>query len=52
MYDPNRGRRDDITIRLDTSAPAKPIVFDHNLGLGQRRVRGFFRATYTQHEPA
>lgn len=52
VYDPNRGRRDDITIRLDTSAPAKPIVFDHNLGLGQRRVRGFFRATYTQHEPA
>jgi len=51
VYDPNRGRRDDITIRMDTSAPAKAVAFDHNLGLGQRPVRGFFRAAYTPRKP-
>jgi len=51
VYDPNRGRRDDITIRMDTSAPAKAVAFDHNLGLGRRPVRGFFRAAYTPRKP-
>jgi hypothetical protein len=51
VYDPNRGRRDDITIRMDTSAPAKAVAFDHNLGLGQRPIRGFFRAAYTPRKP-
>jgi hypothetical protein len=51
VYDPNRGRRDDIIIRMDTSTPAKAVAFDHNLGLGQRPVRGFFRAAYTPREP-
>lgn len=51
VYDPNRGRRDDITIGMDTSAPAKGIAFDHNLGLGRRPVRGFFRTAYTPRTP-
>lgn len=51
VYDPNRGRRDDITIRMDTSAPAKAVAFEHNLGLGDRPVRGFFRAAYTPRKP-
>jgi hypothetical protein len=46
VYDPNRGRRDDITIRMDTGTPAKAVPFVHNLGLGGRAVRGFFRAAY------
>jgi hypothetical protein len=51
VYDPNRGRRDDIAIHMDTSAPAKAVAFEHNLGLGTRPVRGFFRAMYTQGAP-
>jgi hypothetical protein len=51
VYDPNRGRRDDITIAMDTGAPAKAVAFAHNLGLGPRPVRGFFRAAYTPHTP-
>jgi hypothetical protein len=51
VYDPNRGRRDDTTIGFDTSAPAKPVAFEHNLGLSRRPVRGFFRVAYTPREP-
>ncbi|WP_433365442.1 hypothetical protein ACQPZX_35835 [Actinoplanes sp. CA-142083] len=51
VYDPNRGRRDDTTIRLDTAAPAKPVAFEHNLGLGQKPVRGLFRVAYTPRMP-
>jgi hypothetical protein len=51
VYDPNCGRRDDITIRMDTSTPAKPVKFDHDLGLGGRRVRGFFRVAYPPRNP-
>jgi len=50
VYDPNRGRRDDILIAFDTATPAEPTTFEHNLGLGQRRVRGFFRAAYSPSE--
>ena len=50
MYDPNRGRRDDVFIGFDTGTPAKPTAFEHNLGLSRRRVRGFFRAAYTPHD--
>lgn len=46
VYDPNRGRRDDIYIRFDKGRPTLPTTFEHNLGIGQNRVRGFFRATY------
>ncbi|HZN16917.1 MAG TPA: hypothetical protein VFB84_01825 [Micromonosporaceae bacterium] len=46
VYDPNRGRRDDIFIRFDASDATRPTTFEHNLGIGQRPVRGFFRATY------
>jgi len=51
VYDPNRGRRDDITIGMDTSAPTKPVAFDHNLGLGRRPIRGFFRTSYVPRKP-
>lgn len=47
VYDPNRGRRDDIFISFDTGTPTKPTMFEHNLGIGETRVRGFFRAAYT-----
>jgi hypothetical protein len=47
VYDPNRGRRDDVFIGFGTAAPDRATDFDHNLGLGRRRVRGFFRAAYT-----
>jgi hypothetical protein len=52
VYDSNCGGRDDIIIRMDTSVPAKAVAFDHNLGLGGRAVRGFFRAAYTPRKPA
>ena len=51
VYDPNCGRRDDITIRMATGAPARSVTFDHNLGLGRRPIRGFFRVAYTPHTP-
>jgi hypothetical protein len=51
VYDPNRGRRDDIALRMDTSAPAKPVAIEHNLGLGRRPIRGFFRTAYAPHKP-
>lgn len=47
VYDPNRGRRDDIFVSFDSGAPAGPTTFEHNLGIGQRRIRGFFRTAYT-----
>lgn len=50
VYDPNRGRRDDTFIAFDTAAPDRATTFEHNLGLGDRRVRGFFRAAYTPRE--
>ena len=50
VYDPNRGRRVDIAITMDTSAPSRPVPFGHNLGLG-RPVRGFFRVAYTPRTP-
>jgi hypothetical protein len=50
VYDPNRGQRDDIWIRFDTSTPTKATTFAHNLGIGHR-VRGFFRTAYTPSTP-
>jgi hypothetical protein len=47
VYDPNRGRQDDIFIRFDSRSPTRPTTFEHNLGIGERRVRGFFRGAYT-----
>jgi hypothetical protein len=44
VYDPNRGRRDDIAITFQ--AGASPATFTHNLGIGGRPVRGFFRTGY------
>jgi hypothetical protein len=45
VYDPNRGRRDDVVIRFDTRSPQRRIEFTHTLGL-KRPVRGFFRTAY------
>ena len=45
VYDPNRGRNDDVVIRFDTRAPQRRIAFAHTLGL-RRPVRGFFRTAY------
>ena len=50
VYDPNRGQRDDIWIRFDTSQPTKPTAFEHNLGMS-RPVRGFFRTAYAPAPP-
>jgi hypothetical protein len=50
VYDPNRGQRDDIWIRFDTSTPTKPTAFTHNLGIGHP-VRGFFRTAYAPSTP-
>ena len=38
VYALNRGQRDDVWIRFDTSKPTKPTVFEHNLGM-RRPVR-------------
>jgi hypothetical protein len=46
VYDPNRGQRDDVTIRFTTSSPSKPTEFAHNLDLAHP-VRGFFRTAYS-----
>jgi len=50
VYDPNRGRRDDIAITVTSSTPDRPVRFSHNLGLS-RPVRGFFRTAYTPAGP-
>jgi hypothetical protein len=50
VYDPNRGQRDDIWIRFDTSAPTRPTTFAHNLDIGHP-VRGFFRTSYAPSTP-
>jgi len=50
VYDPNRGLRDDIFIRFDTSDPTHAIAFEHNLGL-RRKVRGFFKTAYQPARP-
>jgi len=45
VYDPNRGPRDDASLRFSVSEPTKRTVFRHNLGLDPP-VRGFFRTPY------
>jgi hypothetical protein len=50
VYDPNRGQRDDISIRFDESAPAGSAAFTHNLDIGHP-VRGFFRTEYAPVPP-
>jgi hypothetical protein len=49
VYDPNRGRRDDVTIAFDSSAPQAATTFTHNLAIGRRPVRAFFRTGYRAH---
>ena len=46
VYDPNQGRRDDISIAFDVNHPTRPTQFEHNLAIGQHPVRGFFRTAY------
>jgi hypothetical protein len=48
VYDPNRGPRDDVSIRFRTDAGARARGFAHNLDL-DAPVRGFFRVP---HRPA
>lgn len=50
VYDPNSGRRDDINIQFDSSSPAEPTVFKHNLSI-DHPVRGFFRTAYAPAAP-
>lgn len=50
VYDPNRGQRDDVSLRFTVTAPTKPTTFDHDLGLDVP-VRGFFRTAYTPIAP-
>lgn len=50
VYDPNSGSDDDVRIEFDTSAPARPTTFSHNLNLG-RPVRGFFLTAYSPVAP-
>jgi hypothetical protein len=46
VYDPNQGQRDDVAITFDTSDPARPTEFRHNLNISHP-VRGFFRTSYS-----
>ena len=50
VYDPNRGQRDDVSLRFTVAEPTKPTAFDHDLGLDMP-VRGFFRTAYTPIAP-
>jgi len=50
VYDPNRGQRDDVSLRFTVTEPTKPTTFDHDLGL-HGPVRGFFRTAYTPIAP-
>ena len=45
VYDPNRGQRDDVSIRFDTANPQRSTTFTHNRGINEP-VRGFFRSSY------
>jgi hypothetical protein len=51
VYDPNRGGDNGTFLRFDRSEPTRRIDITHNLGLGRRRVRGFFRTVYTRSTP-
>ena len=46
VYDPNSGPADNIHIRFDISAPARPTTFAHNMNL-TLPVRGFFVTPYS-----
>lgn len=50
VYDPNRGARDDVAIRVEPDGAAGPPRLTHNLGIG-RPVRGFFRTSYRPAAP-
>jgi hypothetical protein len=50
VYDPNQGRRDDISIRFRVDTTAGPTAFEHNLAI-DHPVRGFFRAAYARATP-
>lgn len=50
VYDPNRGRRDDVAITFRDANPQTATTFTHNLGIAHP-VRGFFRTAYTPAQP-
>lgn len=54
VYDPNTAldAADDVALVLDVANPGEPVAISHNLRVGGRPVRGFFRATYRWADPA
>ncbi|MBX6389919.1 MAG: hypothetical protein IRZ08_13140 [Frankia sp.] len=53
VYDPNTpiNRADRVTISFDTANLAGRVPIGHNLAIGGRPVRGFFRARYRWSDP-
>jgi hypothetical protein len=53
VYDPNTptDRGDDVTISFDVSRPGAGMPISHNLSVGGRPVRGFFRSRYRFRSP-
>jgi hypothetical protein len=50
VYDPNSGRRDDVTIAFELGNPAGPTAFDHTIDIAHP-VRGFFATAYDPSTP-
>ena len=50
IYDPNRGRDDDVRITIETGNPSNGAAVRHNIGI-TRRIRGIFRVTYVPVTP-
>jgi hypothetical protein len=50
VYDPNRGRDDDVSIRFDTGLTDGTATFTHNLAI-DHGFRGFFRSSYAPQPP-
>jgi hypothetical protein len=52
VYDPNRGRRDDVRISFSMSDPGRSRTFDHNVGTrAGRPLRGLFHVAYQRAAP-
>lgn len=51
VYDPNRGRNDNVTMSLDVSNPTHTTPINHTVHLGDP-IRGFFRLDYSPVDPS
>ncbi|WP_131747708.1 hypothetical protein [Frankia sp. Cppng1_Ct_nod] len=53
VYDPNTplDRADDVTLSFDVTRPTGPVPIMHNLAIGGRPVRAFFRTRYRWTNP-